>query len=55
MNSTTLGHQAFTSPSVFPLIDAREGHPLLHMQLEPWVPSCVFFGWWFSSWEICGG
>ena len=25
---------------------------LLDMQLEPWVPSCVFFGWWFSPWEL---
>jgi hypothetical protein len=22
------------------------------MQLEPWVPPCVFFGWWFSPWEL---
>jgi hypothetical protein len=29
-------------------IDAWQGHPLLHMQLEPWVPPCVLFGWWFS-------
>ncbi|EDM01573.1 rCG30328, partial [Rattus norvegicus] len=20
------------------------------MQLELWVPPCVLFGWWFSSW-----
>ena len=24
------------------------------MQLEPWVPPCVFFGWWFSPWELSG-
>ena len=25
------------------------------MQLEPWVPLCVFFGWWwFSPWELWG-
>jgi hypothetical protein len=22
------------------------------MQLEPWVPPCLFFGWWFSPREI---
>ena len=21
-------------------------------QLEPWVPPCVFFSWWFSPWEL---
>jgi hypothetical protein len=24
------------------------------MQLEPWVPLCVFFDWWFSPWELWG-
>jgi hypothetical protein len=24
------------------------------MWLEPWVPPCVLFGWWFSSWELWG-
>jgi hypothetical protein len=24
------------------------------MQLEPWVPPCVFFGWWFSPRELWG-
>jgi len=24
------------------------------MQLEPWVPPCVLFGWWFSPGEIWG-
>ena len=35
-------------------IDVQQGHPLLHMQLEPWVPPCVLFGWWFSPWELWG-
>jgi hypothetical protein len=35
-----------------PLIDAQQGHPLLHMQLEPWVPPCVLLGWWFRPWEL---
>jgi hypothetical protein len=25
------------------------------MQLEPWVPPCVIFGWWFSPWELLVG
>ena len=32
--------------------DGQQGHPLLHMQLEPWVPPFVFFGWWFNPWEL---
>ena len=33
-------------------IDNRLGHPLLHIQLEPHVPPCVFFDWWYSSKEL---
>ena len=40
-HSLLLGHQAFTGPRASPLIDARQGHPLLHMWLEPWV----LFAW----------
>jgi hypothetical protein len=25
----------------------QQDHPLLHMQLEPWVPPCELLGWWF--------
>jgi hypothetical protein len=25
------------------------------VQLEPWVPPCILFGWWFSHWELWGG
>jgi hypothetical protein len=52
-NSATLGHRAFTGPRASPPIDSRQGHSLLHMQLEPWVPPCVLLGWWFSPWEFC--
>jgi hypothetical protein len=24
------------------------------MPLEPWVPPCLFFCWWFSPWELWG-
>jgi hypothetical protein len=34
-NSPTVGQQAFTEPRASPLIDAQQGHFLLHMQLEP--------------------
>jgi hypothetical protein len=34
------------------LSNAWQGHPLLHVQLEPWVPPCILFGWWFSPWEL---
>jgi hypothetical protein len=37
-----------------PLIDVWQGHLLLHMLLEPWVPPCVLFDWWFSPWELWG-
>ena len=31
-----------------PPIDVWQGHSLLHMHLETWVPPCVLFGWCFS-------
>jgi hypothetical protein len=33
-------------------IDHQQGHLLLHMWVETWVPPCVLFGWWFSPWEL---
>jgi hypothetical protein len=47
-----LGNEAFTEPRASPPFDTRQGHSLLHMQLEPCVPPCVLFGWWFSPWEL---
>ena len=41
-HSPILGHRAFTGPRAFPPIDDLLGHPLLHLQLEPWVPPYVF-------------
>jgi hypothetical protein len=52
-HSPKQGHQAFTEPRASPSIDILQGHPLLHMQLEPWVPPSVLFGWWFRLWELC--
>jgi hypothetical protein len=54
-NSPTLGYQALTGPRASPPIDDQPtGHPLLHTRLEPWVPPCVLFGWWFSLWGFWG-
>jgi hypothetical protein len=53
-HSPTLEHRAFTVPRSSALIDAQQSHPLLHMQLESWIPLCVLFGWWFSPWKIWG-
>jgi hypothetical protein len=33
-----LRHLAFTGPKSSPPTDTRQGHPLLGMQLDPWVP-----------------
>jgi hypothetical protein len=54
-NSPTLGYQAFTGPRTSPPTDAQQGHPLLHMWLEPWVPPCVLFVLWFTPWELWEG
>jgi hypothetical protein len=24
------------------------------VQLDPWAPPCVLFGWWFSAWDLWG-
>jgi hypothetical protein len=53
-HSPILEHRTFTGARDSHPIDGLLGHPLLHMQLEPWVPPCVFFGWWFSPRELWG-
>jgi hypothetical protein len=53
-HSPIVGHRPFTGPRASPPFDVQQGHSLLHMQLEPWVPPCVHFGWWFSPWELWG-
>jgi hypothetical protein len=50
----TLGYLAFIGPRASSPTDTHQGHPLLHMQLDSWVPPCVLFGWWFSPWELWG-
>jgi hypothetical protein len=48
--SPTLG--PFTRPRASLLIGVPQGHPLLHMRLQSWVPPCVLFGWWFCPWKL---
>ena len=50
--SPILSHRAFTGPRASPPSDDLKGYLLLHMQLDPWVPPCVPFGWWFSACEL---
>ena len=52
--SPILGYITFTGPRASIPIDDKLGYLLLYMQLEPWVPSCVFFDWWFRPRELCG-
>jgi hypothetical protein len=40
--------------SCSPPIDDILGHPMLQMQLEPGVTTCVSFDWWFSPSENWG-
>jgi hypothetical protein len=42
-HSPILGDRTFPGPSASPPIDDLLGCPLLLMQLEQWVPPCVFF------------
>ena len=53
-HSSILGHRIFERPRASSNTDGQLGHPLLHIQLEPQVPPCVFFDWWFSSKELWG-
>ena len=53
-NSPILGHRAFTRPRTSPSTDDLLGYPLLHVQLEPRVPPCIIFGWWFRPRELWG-
>ena len=52
LHTPTLGYQASTGPRTAPSIDVRQNHPLLLMYLEPCIPPCILFGWWFSLWEL---
>jgi hypothetical protein len=51
-HSPILGLQAFTGPRNSLPVKVLQDHSLLHMLLEPWVPSCVHFGWWFSPYKL---
>jgi hypothetical protein len=47
-HSTMQEHKTSAKPRASPSIDVRWKHPLLHMYLEPWIPSCTLLGWWSS-------
>jgi hypothetical protein len=49
-----IGYRTFTGLRAAPSINDQLGHPLLHMQLEPWFLPCVFFELWFSPRELWG-
>jgi hypothetical protein len=51
-HSPALGHRAVTGSRASLPIDDWQGHPLLQIWLEPWVPLCVLLGWWFRPWEL---
>jgi len=53
-HSPRLWKRAFKGPRASPFTDAGQCYTLLHMCLEPWVPSCVLIGWWFSPQELWG-
>jgi hypothetical protein len=53
-HSPILGHRTFIGPRASLPIDDQLGHPQLYIQLEPHVPPCVFFDWWYSSKELSG-
>ena len=41
---------AFIGSRTSPAIDAWQGHPLIHIQLEQWV----LLSWWLIPWELWG-
>jgi hypothetical protein len=36
------------------LVAVRQGHPLFHMYLEPWIHPGTLRGWWSRLWENWG-
>jgi hypothetical protein len=51
-HSPILGNTTFTGPRDSSPIDDLLSHPLLQMQIGPWVPPSVFVNWWFSPKEL---
>ena len=50
-HSPALGDWAFIGPRYSSPTDAQ-GHPVLHLMMEPWLPPNVLLGWWFRPWEV---
>ena len=44
-----------SGPRASPPTDVQHGHLLPLMWPAPWVPPSVYFGWWFSPWDLGGG
>jgi hypothetical protein len=44
-------HQTSTGPRPSPPIAVRQGHLMLHMYLESWIPPCTLHSWWSSLWQ----
>jgi hypothetical protein len=51
---SALRHGTLLGARTAPPTDVQQGHPLLHMQPEPWVPPYVLFGWWSSPRQALG-
>jgi len=41
----------YRTKGLLPLMSVRQGHPLLHMYMEPWIPHSTPLGQWSSPWE----
>ena len=40
-----IDYSTLSGPRASPTTEFQQGHPLPHMQLEPWFLPCVLFGW----------
>jgi hypothetical protein len=51
-----MGHLTSTGPRASPPLPSHwcqiRPSSATYIQLHPWDPSCVLFGWWFSPWEL---
>ena len=54
-HSPTLRYQIPSGQRAVPPTDIQQGHLLPPMRPKPWVPPCVLFGWWSSSWGLWDG
>ena len=50
-HSPMLGHQTFPEARASPPIGVRQGHPLLSMYMEPWIPPSTHLDLWSKLWK----